>query len=127
VLRTATATGTGTQVCVGARRVDRSATASGTGSSTATQNKLFIFRTPSTTEIAAADRFDDTIAGRLFRYAQPTFTGPNVYKLVDGTFTEVEQRDYDLIRKIYYGGTKNFVSAEEKQELVSAGYGEYVT
>lgn len=112
---------------VGARRVDRTGSASGTGSSTATQNKLFIFRTPSTTEIAAADRYDDTVAGRLFRYAQPTYAGVNVYKLVDGTFTQVEQRDYDLISKVYHGGTLNFVSSEEKQELVAAGYGSYVT
>lgn len=107
--------------------MDRSASASATGSSSATQNKLFIFYTPSTTEIRAADRFDDSIAGLLFRYAEPTYAGVNVYKLVDGTFTQVEQRDYDLISKVYWGGSKNFVSTEEKQELVAAGYGSYVT
>ena len=74
-----------------------------------------------------ASRFDDSIAGRLFRYAQGTSSGANVYKLTDGTFTQVEQREYERIVKVYYGGSKNFVSAEEKAELVSAGYGEYIT
>jgi hypothetical protein len=86
-----------------------------------------LFRPPATTEIRAADRFDDSISGRLFRYAEPTFAGSNVYKLVDGTFTTVEQREYDRIAKIYYGGSKNFVTQAEKNELIAAGYGEYVT
>jgi hypothetical protein len=86
-----------------------------------------LFRTPSTTEIRSADRFDTSISGRLFRYADPQYAGVNVYKLVDGTFTEVEQREYDQVSKVYWGGTKNFVTQEEKDELVSAGYGSYVT
>jgi hypothetical protein len=31
------------------------------------------------------------------------------------------------VSKVYWGGTKNFVTQEEKDELVSAGYGSYVT
>jgi hypothetical protein len=89
--------------------------------------KLLLFKTPNRTEIRAAERNDDSVAGRLFRYAEPTYAGVNVYKLVDGSFTEVEQREYDRIVKVYYGGSKNFVSAEEKTELVAAGYGEYIT
>lgn len=123
--RTASASGAGTQVCVGARVSRRTATASGVGSSAATFVKLFIFRTPSTTEIAPADRRDTAIASRLFRHAQPTLAGVNVYKLLDGTYTEVEQRN--PVAKTYWGGSLNFVSAEEKADLVAAGYGEYVT
>jgi hypothetical protein len=68
-----------------------------------------------------------SIAGRLFRYAEPTYAGSNVYKLTDGSYTQVEQRDYDRIAKIYYGGSKNFVTQAEKDDLIAAGYGSYVT
>jgi hypothetical protein len=86
---------------------------------------LLIFYTPATTEIRAADRDDLSIAGRLFRYADPTYAGVNIYKLTDGTYTSVETRDPVL--KTYWGGTKNFVTAEEKADLIAAGYGSYIT
>jgi hypothetical protein len=86
-----------------------------------------VFRTPSTTEIAPADRNDMTVSGRLFRYAEPTYAGINIYKLTDGSYTSVEQRDYDLISRVYWGGTLNVVTAEEKADLVAAGYGDYVS
>lgn len=124
--RTASASGAGTQVCVGARISRRSATASGIGSSSATQNKLFIFRTP-TSELPAADFFAKDIANRLFSYATPGARGKNIYKLTDGSYTDVDPRDPADYTKLYYGGRNNFVSADEKADLVSAGYGEYVT
>jgi hypothetical protein len=125
--RTATASGSGGREIVSARVAQRTASASGTGTSSTTVVKLLLFRTPSTTEIAPAERDDDSIAGRLFRYAEPSYAGVNVYKLTDGSFTEVEQRDYTLIAKIYYGGSKNFVTQAEKDDLIAAGYGSYVT
>jgi hypothetical protein len=125
--RTATGSGTGGRNIVSARVCQRTATASGVGGQSNTVVKLLLFRTPSTTEIRAADRYDDSIAGLLFRYAEPTYAGVNVYKLVDGSFTEVEQREYERIAKIYYGGSKNFVTQQEKDELIAAGYGSYVT
>jgi hypothetical protein len=125
--RTATASGTGSREIVSARVAQRSASASGTGTSSNSIIKLLLFRPPATTEIAAADRDDMSIAGRLFRYAQPTYAGSNVYKLTDGTYTTVEQRDYTLIAKIYYGGSQNFVTQEEKDDLIAAGYGSYVS
>jgi hypothetical protein len=125
--RTATASGTGTQVCVGARLKQRTASAAGTGTSVTAIIKLLIFRTPSTTEIRAANRNESDLPTRLFRYAEPTYAGVNVYKLTDGTYTTVEQREYDRIAKVYWGGSANFVTTEEKADLVAAGYGEYVT
>ena len=68
-----------------------------------------------------------TVSGRLFKYAEPTYAGINVYKLTDGTYSEVEQRDYTLIAKVYWGGTLNVVTAEEKADLIAAGYGSYVS
>jgi hypothetical protein len=125
--RTATGSGTGGREIVSARVCQRTATAAGTGGQSNTVVKLLLFRTPATTEIRAADRNDDSIAGLLFRYAEPTYAGVNVYKLVDGSFTEVEQRDYTQIAKVYHGGSKNFVTQAEKDELIAAGYGSYVT
>lgn len=125
LLRSGTGSGLGSASSIGARVVRKTATASGTGVSTALWVKLFIFYTPATTEIRAADRDDLSIAGRLFRYADPTYAGVNVYKLTDGTYTSVETRDPVL--KTYWGGTKNFVTAEEKADLIAAGYGSYIT
>jgi hypothetical protein len=105
----------------------RSASASGTGTSSNSIIKLLLFRPPATTEIAAANWRDMSVSGRLFKHAQPTYAGVNVYKLTDGTYTTVEQRDYSLIAKIYYGGSQNFVTQEEKDDLVAAGYGSYVS
>jgi hypothetical protein len=125
--RTATASGTGGREIVSARVAQRTASASGTSSESTTTVKLLLFRPPATTEIAPVDRHDMSIAGRLFRYAEPTYAGSNVYKLTDGTYTTVEQRDYTLIAKIYYGGSQNFVTQEEKDDLIAAGYGSYVS
>jgi hypothetical protein len=124
--RTASASGTGGREIVSARVCQRTATATGTGGQSNTVVKLLLFRTP-TSEGRAADRNDGSIAGRLFRYAEPTYSGVNVYKLIDGSFTEVEQREYERIAKIYYGGSNNFVTQQEKDELIAAGYGSYVT
>jgi hypothetical protein len=127
LVRTATGSGLGTQTCVGARLATATATGSGTGTSSTTTFKNLVFRTPATTEIAAANWRDNTVADRLFKHAQPTYAGVNVYKLTDGSYTQVEQRDYDLIEKVYWGGTLNVVSQEEKDDLVAAGYGSYVS
>jgi hypothetical protein len=125
--RTASASGAGDRNIVSARVAQRTASASGTSNQSTVIVKLLLFRPPATTEIAAADRDDMSIAGRLFRYAEPTYAGSNVYKLTDGSYTTVEQRNYDLIAKIYYGGSQNFVTAEEKADLIAAGYGDYVS
>ena len=125
-LRIATASGIGTQVCIGVRVAFRTATASGLGTQTATQNKLFIFRTP-TDDLPAAEYLQEGTANRLFSYAVPSKRGKNVYKLTDGSYTDVDQRDSADYTRLYFGGHANFVSAQEKADLVAAGYGEYVT
>ena len=60
----------------------------------------------------------------LFR---STYAGVNVYKLTDGSYTEIEQRDYTLVSKTYFGGTLNVVTQEEKDDLIANGYGSYVS
>ena len=79
------------------------------------QFKNLVFRTPATTEIAPADYRDISVPSRLFKHAQPTYAGVNVYKLTDGSYTEVEQRNYDLIEKVYWGGTLNVVTQADRK------------
>jgi hypothetical protein len=45
-----------------------------------------------------------------------------VYKLTDGTYTNVDPRNDNLVVKTYLGAHENFVTAEEKADLVAAGY-----
>ena len=105
----------------------KTATASGAGTQTAGWNKLFIFRPPTSDGGRWAEYGDNSAAGRLFGRVAPITKADNVYKLVDGTYTTVAQRDYTQIAKIYLGAHNNFVTAEEKADLVAAGYAEYVT
>lgn len=51
----------------------------------------------------------------------------NVFKLVDGTFTEVQPVDPATIAITYYGGHEYPVSAAEVTALVAAGYGANIT
>ena len=125
-LRTATATGASTETGAGCKVFRKTATASGIGTQTVTSIKLLIFRPPNSTE-RKADRMADDFAFQLFRYAEPILAGVNIYKLTDGTYTQIEQRDPDLVSKIYYGGSVNFVTQQEKDDLIAAGYGSYVT
>ena len=127
LVRIATGSGAGTAETIGARLATATATGSGTGTSSTTTFKNLVFRTPSTTEIAPADRRDMSVSGRLFKHALPTYAGVNVYKLTDGSYTEIEQRDYTLVSKTYFGGTLNEVTQDEKNDLVAAGYGSYVS
>lgn len=124
--RTANGPSTSAQVAVGVRVVQRSVTNSGLGSQTVQSVKLLIFRTPTDT-VPAADWRNGGISHRLFRYAQPTNRGKNIYKLTNGTFTDIDQRNPDVVSRVYYGGTINYVTQAEKDDLIAAGYGEYVT
>lgn len=46
----------------------------------------------------------------------------NVYKLTDGTYTEIDGLDPSIIDIIYRGSTQTEVSEDEAAELVAAGY-----
>jgi hypothetical protein len=67
------------------------------------------------------------IAHALFRFFEPEARGRNVYKLIDNTWTEVDQHDWSVVAKVYYGGHDILVDAAERAELEAAGYGEYVS
>ena len=50
-----------------------------------------------------------------------------MYKLDDGTYTEVDIRDEGQIVKIYHGGHINIITDQEAADLTAAGYGAYIS
>jgi hypothetical protein len=127
LLRTATASGAGSETGSGIKILSATATSSGTGTQSATGIKLFLFRTPTDDIVHYADNGGTALANRLFRFFEPEPRGRNVYKLTDNSFTENEQNDESLVSVTYHGGHDNFVSQQEKDDLVAAGYSEYIT
>ena len=73
------------------------------------------------------DSKEKRLAYNLFRHYNPEPRGRNVFLLIDGTYTENEPNDRDIIRKVYWGGTNNDITAEEAASLTAAGYGAYIT
>ncbi|HYH49648.1 MAG TPA: hypothetical protein VEG38_08875 [Acidimicrobiia bacterium] len=65
-------------------------------------------------------------ARRLFRYYDGIPTSTNIYVLVDGTVTETQPWDQNLITKIYFGGHVAEITDTEAQILIDAGYGPYL-
>lgn len=107
----------------------RGAVGSGTGSTSgdAVGYKFHMFRPPTRfdgpTQLVGGDR----IANRLARFYRPRERGRNVYKLVDESFTEVDQANYDVVLKVYHGGHVHTLTEEEYAELLAAGYAAYLT
>ena len=66
-------------------------------------------------------------AARLWRFYGPEPRGRNVYLLTDGTYSEVDQRDVGQVVKVYLGGHKNPLDADEVASLTAAGYGAYIS
>ena len=125
--RSATDSGSGSQTGSGVQIVRASGTGSGTGSQSATHYKVFLFRPPTDNLVAYVEYNRDGLENRLFRFYQPEPRGRNVYKLTDGTFSENEQYDQSLVSITYHGGHVIPVTQAEKDDLVAAGYGAYVT
>jgi len=67
------------------------------------------------------------LAYSLFKHFDAEPRGRNVFKLVDGTFTENEPNDTTTVVKTYYGGHNNEVDASEVASLTAAGYGAYIS
>ena len=128
LFRTASDSGTGTADASGTKVYRATATGSGTGSeSGGTFNRIMFFRPPTDNLVRWADIRGQGIAHRLFSYFEPGARGRNVYKLTDGSFTENEQRDMSIVAITYYGGHDNPITEDERQDLVDAGYGDYVS
>jgi len=81
--------------------------------------------TPST-EMGLISR-ERKLQNNLAKFFQPTARGRNVYWLTDGTFVEDDPAFQEDIRKVFYGGHDNEITAEEQAALTAAGYGAYIT
>lgn len=125
-LRTATATGAGTSTSTGCKVFRKTATGSGSSTELSVWVKSLIFYPPSSS-VALAEFDGEGISNRLFSYAAPFPRGNNIFKLNDNTYTDIDPRDPSLYKKVYFGGHQNFLTPEEKADLVAAGYGGYIT
>lgn len=125
--RTATGSGVGSAVSVGARVVRKTATGSGLGSATASWVKSHILRLPATDEYPGGLFNYEGTSNRLGSYNRSGRRARNLYKLTDGTYTTVEQRDQGQVVLVYLGSHNNFLSDTEVSELTAAGYGSYIT
>ena len=128
-IRSATAFGIGTASSVSIELLPRTATGDGTGSTSggASFYKFHMFRPPTAFDGPTTLVGGDRMANRLARFYRPRERGINVYKLVDSTFTQVDQSDYTNFTKIYHGGHVHQLTEEEYADLLGAGYGEYMT
>jgi hypothetical protein len=81
------------------------------------------FKPPTDNFVRWSDGFDDGI----FAYLSPWPRGRNVFKLVDGSFTEHQPMDQSSIAITYHGGHIHPITADEEQDLRDAGYGDYIT
>jgi len=149
-LRTASGSGTGSQLATGVVTRARTATGSGSAGESATTILRFFYRSATGSGAAVTSeettwykfhmfrpptRFDgpttlvggDRIANRLARFYRPRERGRNVYQLVDESFTEVDQANYDVVLKVYHGGHVHTLTEEEYADLLAAGYAAYLT
>jgi hypothetical protein len=128
MFRTATGSGNGAESASGRKVYRRTGTGSGAGTqSLASFYKVLFFRPPTDDFVRWAEFNGTGLGNRLFRFVVPGPRGRNVYKLTDSSFTEAEQRDLSVVSKVYYGGHDNPITQSEKDELIGAGYGDYVT
>lgn len=127
--RTASGSGTGGGSASAIESLPRTATGSGTGATggSVTWEKSFIFRPPVNDSFSWADRNNPVAGDFLLRKLVPGSRAKNIYLLIDGTYTTNQPAEVDDYVKVYLGAHNNFVSADEKADLVSAGYGSYVT
>lgn len=88
---------------------------------------MAIFRPPTDNLVRYADPNGQGLAHRLFRFFSPDPRGRNVYRMLDGSYSEVDQVDVSLYTKIYFGGSENEVTAQEVSDLTAAGYGAYIS
>ena len=71
-------------------------------------------------------KFDDGSGEGIFSYLKGWPRGRNVFKLTDGSYTESQPSDPNIIEKVYHGGHIHELTAQEEQDLIDAGYGDYI-
>lgn len=83
------------------------------------------FQTPTRDEVVFADFFNRTAETSLFSRVVPSARGINIWKLFDGTYTELEPA-FGLFEFVYYGGHIYEINDAEVAALTAAGYGDYI-
>ena len=126
-IRTASASGTATSATLSGVLYIRTATASGTSASSADWVKSHIFRVPYTYNYPGGYFGGGDVANRLGRYNRSGVRGRNLYKLTNGEYTIVDQRDLGQVAKLWYGGRDHFLTDAEVEELTAAGFGDSIT
>lgn len=81
------------------------------------------FRPPTDNLVAWADRYESGIMAAL----RPGRRGRNVFKMKDGSFTEIQPSNQDEIAITYHGGHVHPLTAQEEADLIAAGYEDYIT
>lgn len=81
-----------------------------------------VFEPPTDDFVAWDDAGDDRLS-----FVKPGPRGRNVFKMVDGSFTEYQPMDQDSIAITYHGGHVHTITDEEAADLTAAGYGDYIT
>jgi hypothetical protein len=126
-IRTAVGSGVGDSVTLGGILYFRSATGSGQGTDSANWVKSHIFRVPYTYNYPGATYRDEGAANRLQRYNRTNVRVRNLYKLTNGSYTTVDQRDQGQVAKLWQGGHDHYLTDAEVVELTTAGFGASIT
>jgi hypothetical protein len=126
-IRTAVGSGVGDSVALGGILYFRSATGSGQGTDSANWVKSHIFRVPYTYNYPGATYRDEGAANRLQRYNRTNVRVRNLYKLTNGSYTTVDQRDQGQVAKLWQGGHDHYLTDAEVVELTTAGFGASIT
>ena len=89
--------------------------------------KSHIFRVPYTHNYPGGYFGGGDAANRLQRYNRTGVRARNLYKLTNGEYTTVDQRDLGQVAKLWYGGRDHFLTDAEVAELTAAGFGDSIT
>ena len=134
--RTGSGTGAGTGVTTSRRLYRRNGTGTGAGTATAGGRRYQVFRPPTDNQVdfTGSDFYGidmipaNKLVYSLYRHYQPGPRGRNVWKLTDGTFTENQPMDDTDIAIIYQGGHDHVLfDDDERDALIAAGYGPYIS
>ena len=134
--RTGTGSGTGAGVTTSRRLYRRTGAGTGTGTQTGAGRRYQVFRTPTDNQVdfTGSDFYGidmipaNKLVYALYRHYQPGPRGRNVWKLTDGTYTENQPMNDDDIAIIYQGGHEHVLFDDaERDSLIAAGYGPYIS
>lgn len=81
------------------------------------------FSPPAQDSFAWANYRDKSAEHQLFGYVRKGSRAQNLFYLTNGTFTNVDPLNPNLVDKVYYGGHIYEITEEEAAILTAGGYG----